>query len=87
MRAGDKFASVVFWLVVGGFGLLGGGWIIYLTLDAVVRGAIRGRALYPDSPTEWPLFWGCVVIFTLSVLGIRDCWKRMSTKSATEDAD
>jgi len=79
MNVGDKFATVGFWLVVGGFGLLGSGWIIYARLATLIETAITGRNPYPDSPGEWPLFWGCVVIFTLSVLGIREGFKRVRT--------
>lgn len=86
MNAGDKFATVVFWLVVGGLGLLGSGWIIYLKLDALIRSAIAGRDLYPDSSGEWPLFIGCVVIFALSVLGIREAFKRLSAKRSKDDS-
>lgn len=87
MSIGDKAATLVFWLVVGGIALLGSGWIIYVTLDQFITRQFLGRNPYPDSPEEWPLFWGCVAIFTLGVLGMRECYRKLfdgkSGKSAS----
>ena len=86
MKVGDKFATAVFWLLIGGIGLLGGGWVIYATLENLILSAIAGRDLYPDSPDRWPLFWGSVVIFALSVLGIREGFTKILKKRSKEDA-
>jgi hypothetical protein len=57
--------SVAFWVLFGGAMLAASGWIIFATLETVVRRDLLGQKYYVDTVHNWPFFFGCVVIFVL----------------------